>query len=72
MQLQGKKKKKNGPENECDMLPFLWWPEGDTSTTPQCYRLCVNMCGMISSPACAKFALRQRAIDNNYQFERRV
>ena len=52
------------PEEDADLLRFLWWPKGDTSQAPQTYRMRVHLFGAVSSPACANFALKKSAEDN--------
>ena len=52
------------PEEDADLLRFLWWPKGDTSQDPQNYRMRVHLFGATSSPACANFALKKTAEDN--------
>ena len=47
-----------------DYLRFLWWPDGDTSKPVKVYRMKVHIFGAKSSPACANFALKQLAKDN--------
>ncbi|XP_050417786.2 uncharacterized protein LOC126831152, partial [Patella vulgata] len=57
------------PECDRDFLRFLWWPNGDTSCTPNTYRMVVHLFGAVSSPSCANLALRQTAIDNSHLFD---
>ena len=52
------------PEEDADLLRFLWWPKGDTSREPQDYRMRVHLFGAVSSPSCANFALKKTAEDN--------
>ena len=52
------------PEEDADLLRFLWWPEGDISQDPHDYRMRVHLFGATSSPACANFALKKTAEDN--------
>ena len=52
------------PEDHRDLLRFLWWDDGDISREPQEYRMTVHLFGAASSPACANFALKASA-DNN-------
>ena len=51
------------PEDR-DMLRFLWWPDGKLDATPKEYRMTVHLFGATSSPACAGYALRRSAADN--------
>ena len=41
-----------------------WWDDGDISREPQEYRMTVHLFGAASSPACANFALKASADDN--------
>ncbi len=41
-----------------DLLRFLWWENGDTSTEPRGYRMTVHLFSATSSPACTNFALK--------------
>ena len=52
------------PEEDADLLRFLWWPDGDISQDLQDYRMRVHLFGATSSPACANFALKKTAEDN--------
>ncbi|XP_055957370.1 uncharacterized protein LOC126821179 [Patella vulgata] len=49
---------------DCDMMRFLWWPEGQLDK-PLCeYRMLVHLFGASSLPSCSNFALKQVACDN--------
>jgi len=50
------------PEHR-DLLCFPWWEENDLSKDPVDYRMTVHLFGMMSSPSCANFALKQTTID---------
>ncbi|PFX12338.1 hypothetical protein AWC38_SpisGene23725 [Stylophora pistillata] len=52
------------PEEDRDLLRFLWWENGDTSREPQEYRMTVHLFGVTSSPGCSNFALKATADDN--------
>lgn len=52
------------PEEDTDLLRFLWWPEGDITKDLKEYKMVVHPFGATSSPSCATFALRQTAEDN--------
>jgi hypothetical protein len=56
------------PMDDCDSLRFLWWPDGDTTATPEEYQMMVHLFGSISSPSCANFALKKTAEDNKDEF----
>ena len=47
-----------------DLLHFLWWKNGDTSSQPSEYRMTVHLFGATSSPGCSNFALKSTANDN--------
>lgn len=51
------------PEEDSDLLRFLWWPDGDLKQEPKEYRMCVHLFGATSSPSCASYALRRTAED---------
>ena len=53
-------------------LKFLWWPYGNTNLPPAKYCMKVHVFGAASSPACANYALRQTAIDNNLLFSKKT
>lgn len=55
--------------DDCDMLRFLWWPEGDIREQPEEYQMLVHLFGATSSPSCANFALRKTADDNRNDFD---
>ncbi|XP_034057992.1 uncharacterized protein LOC117536983 [Gymnodraco acuticeps] len=52
------------PEEDSDLLTFLWWPDGDLSSELEEYQMVVHIFGATSSPSCANFALQQCARDN--------
>ena len=47
-----------------DLLRFLWWENGDTSSQPKEYRMTVHLFGATSSPGCSNFTLKSTANDN--------
>ncbi len=47
-----------------DLLRFLWWKDGDSLKDPVEFRMTVHLFGAVSSPACANFALKRTAQDN--------
>ena len=57
------------PLEDCDVLRFLWWPNGDTSINPEEFQMTVHLFGGISSPSCANFALKRTAEDNRENFD---
>lgn len=52
------------PEEDTDLLRFLWWPEGDIEQTMVEYKMTVHLFGATSSPSCANYALKRTADDN--------
>ena len=48
---------------DADALRFLWWPNGNTDSTPVAYQILVHLFGATSSPACASFAFSQTVHD---------
>lgn len=56
------------PNEDRDLLCFLWWPNGDYNQNMAEYRMTVHLFGATSSPSCANFALRKCAEDNIKQF----
>lgn len=60
------------PEQHRSFLRFLQWPNGDTSQTPQEYRMKSHLLRAVSSPSCANYALRRTAEDNAQQFPAEV
>jgi hypothetical protein len=56
------------PNEDRDLLRFVWWPDGDYSQNMVEYRMTVHLFGATSSPSCANFALRKCAEDNTGQF----
>ena len=60
------------PDRDTTFLRFLWWDDGDTTREVQEYQMLVHLCGAISSPASANFALRQTADDNKNCFPTEV
>ena len=45
-------------------LRFLWWPDGDLQKEAEENCMTVHLFGAVSSPACANYALKRTA-DNN-------
>ncbi len=56
------------PTEDCDLLQFLWWPNGDYSQNMVEYRMTVHLFGATSSPSCTNFSLRKCAEDNIKEF----
>ena len=51
------------PDEDADLLRFLWWPGGNLNEPVEEYRMCVHLFGATSSPSCASYALRRTAQD---------
>ncbi len=51
------------PEEDTDLLRFLWWPEGDLNNDVEEFKMKVHLFGATSSPSCASYALRRTAED---------
>ncbi|XP_038133532.1 uncharacterized protein LOC119778397 [Cyprinodon tularosa] len=51
------------PDEDSDLLRFLWWPEGDLNQPLREYKMVVHLFGAKSSPSCANYALRRTAED---------
>jgi len=49
------------------LLRFLWWPDGNIEREPEEYCMTVHLFGATSSPACANFALRRSADENEQE-----
>ena len=56
------------PEEDRDLLRFLWWPKGDFTKKLKEYRMTVHLFGAVSSPSCANFAMRRNAEDHKHEF----
>lgn len=59
-------------DEDCDSLRFLWWPGGDLTKQPKCYRMEVHLFGATSSPSCTAYALRRTAKDHADSFPKDV
>ena len=55
------------PDEQCDFLRFLWWPDGNLEAAIQEYQMTVHLFGAASSPSCCNFALKQTAEDTEPQ-----
>lgn len=56
------------PDEDSDLLGFLWWPGGDLGKDLEEYKMVVHIFGSTSSPRCANFGLRQFAKDERDEF----
>lgn len=60
------------PEEDSDLLRFLWWPGGELDRDLEEYKMVVHIFGATSSPSCAIFVLQQCARDNIGLFDPEV
>ncbi|KAL0165725.1 hypothetical protein M9458_037569, partial [Cirrhinus mrigala] len=60
------------PEEDVDLLRFLWLPSGDFTQCLEEYRMIVRLFGATSSPSCANFAVRRCTEDNKDFFSQQV
>ena len=49
-------------------LRFLWWPDGDLQKEAEEYCMTVHLFGAVSSPACANYAYKRTADDNEDEY----
>lgn len=56
------------PEENRDLLRFLWWENGDPTGEVIEYRMKVHLFGASSSPGCANFGLKRAADDGEVEF----
>ena len=54
---------------DCDVLRFLWWPNGDLSREMEEYRMVKHLFGATSSPSIANFCLQKTAELHGREFE---
>lgn len=60
------------PDDDSNLLRFLWWPGGDYNQALTEHKMTVHLFGATSSPSCASFALRKCAEDQSGQFKAEV
>ena len=56
------------PDCDSSFPRFLWWENGDLARELQEFQMVVHPFEAVSSPACANFALRKTAEDNQHSF----
>lgn len=61
-----------GPQEDMDLLQFLWWPNGDLRQHVVEYRMVVRLLGATSCPSCANFVLCWCAENNKELFSQLV
>lgn len=54
---------------DCDVLRFLWWPNGDLSGEMEEYRMVKHLFGATSSPSIANFCLQKTVESHGREFE---
>lgn len=59
-------------EEDTDALRYLWWPGGDMSQPPKCYKMKVHLFGATSSPSCTGYALKRTAADHKDHYTEQV
>ena len=52
------------PEEDRDVLRFLWWPDGNREMKAETYRMAVHLFGGTWSPSVCSYALQQTAKDS--------
>lgn len=60
------------PDEDSDLMRFLWWPNGDLEGELEEYKMVVHIFGATSSPSCANYALKQCAKDHEEGFSPEV
>ena len=60
------------PEEDRDLLRFLWWPKGDLTRKLEEYWMTVHLFGAVSSPSCTYIAMRQNVEDHRHKFSPEV
>ena len=53
-------------------LRFLWWPTGNTLSSPLEYCMTVRVFGATSSPICSNYAMQQTEKDNAHLYSDEV
>ena len=59
-------------EEDQSFLRFLWWPDGDMEREAEEYCMTVHLFGAVSSPACANYAIKRTADDNEDEYGTKV
>ena len=54
---------------DCDVLRYLWWPDGDMDQAPEVYRMKVHLFGGRWSPSCCSFVLQRTAEDHRGDYD---
>ncbi len=56
------------PDNQRDMLSFLWWPDGDTTSRPERYHVTRHVFGSVWAPSCCGYAIKRVADEFGDEF----
>ena len=56
-------------QSACDVLRFVWWPNGDLTKDPFDYRMVVHLFGSTCSPSIANLCLKRVAKDHGREFD---
>ena len=59
-------------EEDQSFLRFLWWPNGELEKKAEEYCMTVHLFSAVSSPACANYALKRTADDNENSYGTKV
>ena len=54
---------------DCDVLRYLWWPNGRLDEEPVAYRVKVHLFGGTWSPSCCIYTLRRTALDHRGSYD---
>ena len=54
---------------DCDVLRYLWWPNGRLDEEPVAYRVKVHIFGGTWSPSCCIYTLRRTALDHRDSYD---
>ena len=60
------------PDDDCNLLRFLWWPDADMEQELQEYQMTVHLFGATSSPSVTNFALCKTTVDNGASNDKAV
>jgi hypothetical protein len=59
-------------ERDSNVLRFLWWNNGDMTSSPATYCMQVHLFGATSSPSCSAFALKKTSEDHAHLYDHEV
>ena len=72
LQLEGIFHQVQVPENDRNLLRFLWWPEGEVDKPLETYCMRVHLFGAMSSPSCTSYALKRTAENDGVKYNKEV